>query len=278
MATSSAVVFDFEELEKVVEGLASLDSKTLGAVALRVVNTVANRGFDTSRKQMLRGVSLTETYVKERMTVEEGSDVANPSAKIIAFRPGGERRPQTKPVNLRQYGARIEREFTNWRNDGTARNSGKKVFGVERGTTLRSGQAGPVNRGVMYENPRKPGSKLPFKQRIGNQLLGLPVGTKARAISVEVRSGHRKEIKPSRAGFKAFMQRMPNGQVLVMRRVTRTGGKGNKGKIESLHSLSVAQLFKSLKTRALIIPLIMKDLEESAVEAFEEEIQKAINL
>jgi len=277
MATA-LVSYDLSELEVLAKGLGSLDANTLGGTAIRTVNEVTKRGFATAKRQMLSGVALSESYVNERMTVEEATDPKEPTATIIAFRPGGKRKPATKPVNLRQYAARIEQEFTNWRNDGTARNSGRQVFVTTMGGVLPKGQAGAVNQGAMYENPRKPGSKLPFKKRIGNQVLGLPVGTKAKDISVEVRTGNRKIIRPSSKGFKAFMQRMPNGEVLLMRRTTKTGGKGNKGKMESLHSLSVWQLFNAERTKAKIIPLIMADLESTAVSDFSEQIEKAFKL
>lgn len=265
---------DVSDLDALVGGLGGLTAESLGSAALRTVNAVANRGFAESKRKMLSGVNLTEAYVNERMTVEEGKDPNEPLAKIIAFRPGGQRKPGTKPVNLRQYSAFVETEPTNWRNTGAARDSGKQVFAVSSGTALSSLQAGAVRSGRLYANPRKPGSFLPFKKRIGNQMLDIAVGQKIKTISVEVVRGRRKPIKATSAGFKAFMQRMPNGEILVMRRTSRNGGAKGKGNITALSSLSVWQLFNVAKAK--VIPLIATDLEQTAVKEFAAEIEKAI--
>lgn len=263
---ASAVLIDVTQVERLASRLLTVDTESIGQAAMRSVNIVGKRGFDTSRKLMLRGVNLTESYVSERMDFEPANDPKKPTAVIVAFRPGGERKPGTKPVNLRQFVPIVAREPNNWSNSGVAADSGRAVFVRGTGATPhRKAGTGPNPQGTqMYRNPRKPGSYLPFIPRTGNPAQGIPVGQKQASISVEVVRGSRKTIKPSREGFNAFMQRMPNGQVLVMRRTTKNGGKNNKGKIEALHSLSVWQLFRN--TTAKVIPLIADDLQSTVAD------------
>lgn len=258
---SDLVQIDVDQIEALSKRLSRIDSETLGRVSLRAVNAVAHRGYDQSLRLMLSGVNLTESYVKERTDVEEATDPRKPVAKIIAFRPGGQRKPNTKPVNLRQYQPRLTLTNNNWSNSGVAADSGRLVFKTGAKTTF-------------YENPRKPGALLPFKKRKGNAALNIPVGQKAVSISVEVIAGQRKTLKAVN-GFDAFIQRMRNGELLVMRRIDKNGGSKKKGRIESLHSLSVAQLFNFAKAK--VIPLIAADLEASVTAALAEELEKAVN-
>jgi hypothetical protein len=277
----SLIQVDTSKIEALGARLAGVDSESLGKASMRALNVVVNRGFELGVRTMLTGVNLTESYVKERMTVEEATDPNKPVAKIIAFRPGGQRKSGIKPVNLRQYDPKLGLTFTNWRNTGVARNSGKKVFRPV-GEANRKQGTGPNKAGTSYyENPRKPGSKLPFYPRVGNRVLAIPVGQKVESISVEVVRGRRKMLKPVN-GFKAFMQRMPNGEVLVMRRTTKNGGKDNKGKIEALYSLSVAQLFQFIAKREndkarKFKDAILADLETTVAGEIIEEIQQAVN-
>lgn len=261
----SFVKVETAKIDALASKLGRLDSEALGRASTRALNLVVNRGFELGVRTMLTGVNLPESYVKDRMGVEEAKDISRPSAKIIAFRSGG-KRPGIRPVNLRQYDPKIGLTLTNWRNNGMARNSAKQFR---------------VDKGAMYENPRKPGTKLPFKKRVGNRVLGIPIGQKVESISVEVIKGRRKMLKPV-GGFKAFMQRMPNGEVLVMRRTTKNGGKGNKGKIEALYSLSVAQLFnfiakKDNEKARRYRDAIYDDLETTVTEEVIDEIRKAVN-
>ncbi len=268
------ISLDLSKIQAISDKLIRLNSEAIGRVAVRSLNAVINRGFDGSRKQMLKGVNLTELYVKDHMQVDVANDPFKPVAKIIAFVPGGQGRPSVKSVNLRQYNPKLTLTPTNWRNTGEARNSDLKVFKPAVNSTLSADKHGPktAKGALMYPNPRKPGSKLPFKPRIGNSVLNIPKGQKLKSISVEVVAGRRKMVKP-RKGLAAFMQRMPNGETLVMRR--KAGTKG-KGKIEALYSMSVAQLFRFAKTA--IVPVIMTDLESTVTEEVLEEFQRVVNL
>lgn len=260
------IELDLSKIEAIGDKLIRLDSRSINSVAVRGLNAVVNRGLDQSRRLMLAGVNLSDQYVKDRMDIEEATE-NKPIAKIIAFVPGGKGRPAIRSVNLRQYLPQSTLTPNNWRNTGVARNSGKKVF-----TPALEGANGKV---PLYGNPRKAGGLLPFRPRTGNKMLNVPVGQKVRSISVEVVKGRRKLLKPVR-GFAAFMQRMPNGELLVMRRVDKSGGKAGKGKIEALYSLSVAQLFKFAKSK--VIPIILDDLEATVSDELIEEFQRVVNL
>lgn len=230
--TTFNVVIETTEFEAVAKRLAELDAVAIGRASVRAVNTVAQRGFDESVKRMTSRVNLTESYVRERMTVEASNDPRKPEATIIAFRSGG-RRAGIRPVNLRQYAM------------------------VQLTAPVRFGNDNPkITKGAIGMNPRKKGSALPWKKRIGDSQAGIPVGQKGAGVSVEVVKGDRKTIS-----F-AFQRKMPNGEILVMARKAGQRGPGKgKGKIESLHSLSVWQLFRS--TASVVIPLITEDLEKT---------------
>lgn len=244
------VEIDVDELVAASDKLIAFDEGHIGKEILPVLNKVAERGFDESRRRMISRVNISDDYVRQRMDLEAANDARKPEAKIIAFRAGG-RRSGIRPVNLRQYSAVVQQTETNWSNSGVARNTGKKVFEV----------------GKFYKNPRKPGGKLPFKPRVGDPQQGIPVGKKAAGVSVEVLRGQRKAIDY------AFMRRMPNGEVLVMAR--KKGQKSGKGKIEPLYSLSVWQLFKNAAVE--VIPLVRADLQASVTPVVLAEIRKVLS-
>lgn len=262
--TSLLVSIETTGLQRVADNLTRITPQSIGALALSSVNKVAQRGYDESVKRMLSRYNLTEDYIRERMLVEPANEARRPEAVIVALRSGG-RRPGIRPTNLRQYGAIQLKTFTNWRNDGTARNSGKKIFNVGAGYPARNGE-GPRPTGPMYANPRKPGSKLPFIKRIGDQQAGIRVGEKAQGISVSVKRGSRKNVAP------AFLRKMPNGETLVMAR-KRPIGSG-KGKIEALYSQSVWQMFRRIS--AEIIPIVRDDLERTVADDVLAEVAQEI--
>lgn len=243
--TRFAVVIETTQIEAIAERLAWVGSVTIGEASVRAVNAVATRGFDESVKRMTARVNLSEAYVRDRMTVEPANDARKPEATIVAFRAGG-RRPGTRPVNLRQYAM------------------------VQLQQPVRFTNSDPrIANGRIGMNPRKQGSLLPWKKRTGDPQAGIPLGQKAAGVSVEVIKGDRKVIS-----F-AFQRRMKNGEILVMARKADQRGVGKgKGKIESLHSLSVWQLFRS--TAPEVIPFIADDLERSAIDELDKAIESII--
>lgn len=240
-----AVVVETTQVQSLAERLARLDSLSIGEASVRAVNAVATRGFDESVKRMTARVNLSETYVRDRMTLEPANDPRKPEAKIIAFRAGG-RRPALRAVNLRQYSMVQTSKPVRFTNDNPR-----------------------IAKGSMGMNPRKPGSLLPWKKRVGDPQAGIPLGQKAAGVSVEVVKGDRKLIS-----F-AFQRKMKNGEILVMARLRDQRGPGHgKGKIEALHSLSVWQLFRS--TAPEVINLIRDDLESSVGDEVQSTIESIL--
>ena len=246
-------------VEQVGDNLLRLDTLTLQQASLRAVNEVGHRTFDRSIQRMSERVNLTPDYVRSNMGFEAANDPAKPTATVVAYRSGGRKRIKSG-VNLRQYAPILSIEPNKYQNP-----AGGKRFTMKDGR-LATTPIGP--------NPRAPGKRLPFVLRTGNAMLKIPVGSKAGALSVEVVKGGRKVIKANEAGFKPFMQRMPNGELLVMRRSDRNGGKAGKGKIESLYSLSTWQLFR--RTAASLVTEVQDDLVETVGREIDAEIQKVL--
>lgn len=245
---------------KAGDNLLKIDNASIGNASLRAVNEVAERSFDLAIKRMTERVNLTQDYVQKNMGIEAANDPGKPKATIIAFRSGGRRR--VRPVNLRQYNPIFAIERNKYQNPSA--DGKRKRFTMKDGRQAMS-PIGP--------NPRKPGARLPFILRTGNPLLGIPVGSKQGDVSVEVLKGARKVIRPSSAGFKPFLQRMPNGELLVMRRTSKNGGKGNKGKIEALYSLSTWQLFRNAARD--MIPEVQEDLANTVAREIQVEVDEA---
>lgn len=240
-----SIVIDTSALEILPERLLRLSDSAIAQVGLRAVNEVAKRGFELSVRRMTDRVNLTEPYVRERMDVEPANDPRKPEARIIAFRAGG-RRPATRPVNIRQYAM------------------------VQLQAPVRFTNSDPrIAKGRMGMNPRKPGSTLPWKRRVGDPQAGIPIGMKAAGVSVEVLKGQRKPISY------AFQRRMPNGEILVMARKKGQRGVGKgKGKIEPITSLSVWQLFRS--TIPNIYSIVADDLSKTVGDDLEQLINEVI--
>lgn len=251
-----SVVVNALGVEKVGQNLGKINAELLGRASVSAVNEVAVRAFDESRRRMLSRVNLTPDYVRERMDLEPANDSPRPTATIIAFRAGG-RRKAVRPVNLRQY--RPLYEVKPARQNPTDR----KTF------TMRDGRVATY---PVTPNPRNRSKRLPFVLRTGSPALGIPVGQKPGQLSVEVLKGQRKVIKP-KGRFSAFLQTMPSGETLVMRRTNVNGGKSKKGSIEALYSLSVWQLFRN--AAAEVVPLVRKDLENTVGDAVTDAVNKA---
>ena len=261
MARLATVGVNTLDIERVAENLRNASLEQLRASALRAVNTVAQRGFKTTVTTITERSALKQPYIEERMGVEPATDARKPEAVIVAFRYKGTRRPALSGVNLRQYEPVVEIVPVRYPN---ASNTGKRFV-------MKDGRAA---KKPWSDNPRKPGGKLPFVVRTGNTMLGIPVDKKAGNLSVEVQRGQRKVVKPIN-GYKPFMQRMKNGETLVMVRTGKTNSKGkSKGAMRSVSSLSVWQLFRS--NMAKIIPLVAKDLEQTVGDEVVAELARKI--
>lgn len=280
MANALSVVIDVTEIESLKDRLLTVDTESIGKASLRAVNIVAERGFNESRKVMLRSVNLTDAYVKDRMEFVPANDARAPTASIIAFRPGGERKPSTRPVNLRQYAPIQMTTHNNWSNSGVATDSGRPIFAKGAGGAVhRKGGTGmgPNSQGTkFYKNPRKQGSYLPFIPRTGTTQKGafnMPLGQKQAGLSVEVLKGMRKTISyafvaSARAG------KTNGGQGLLVFKRDKNDHHG-KGKLIPIYSLSVWQMFRS--STAQVIPLIADDLQKTATDEVASAIQDKLS-
>lgn len=252
---ANAIRIDVTEIEAAAKALLRIDQASLQGAAQRAVNGAAQRGFDKARQIMLAGVNLTDDYVRNQMDVELSTANDKPVAQIIAFRAGG-KRPATRAINLRRFNPVQLQAINNWTNSGVNTKSGAKL-------NVRS----------ELENPRKPGSRLPFKKRIGAKHLGVAVGRKQAGITVEVLRGQRKELSfafmaPARKGTEA------GGQGLLVFKRDKADRNG-KGRLRPIYSLSVWQMFRHALPQ--VIPLVSKDLEQSVVAEIDVEIQKVVN-
>jgi hypothetical protein len=246
---SISVVVSVAELEQVANNLLRVDNAALAKASVRGVNESTQRIYDESRRIMLSGVNLTDDYVRQRMTVEPANDENKPEAVIAAFRSGGSRRPNTRPVNLRQYAA------------------------VQLQAPVRFDNSDPrIVRGDLGTNPRAPGKALKWKKRVGAPQLSIPVGQKQAGISVEVLKGQRKTL-PFAFFASARRGAVAGGQGLLVFTRDKNDKKG-KGKLRPLYSLMVWQLFRDASAK--VIPFARKDLEQSLANEVAAEAEKAL--
>lgn len=239
---SLSVKIDVLKVEGLASNLRRITPGRLGSAAMRGLNRAAEYTFEESRRRILSGVNLTDAYVKSRMDLEPANDPNRPSATIVAFRKGG-RRPATEGVNLRQYAA------------------------VQLTAPVRFNNSDPRIAGNKWgRNPRAADKFLKWKKRTGHPALGIPVGEKQAGVSVEVKQGSRKTLR------NAFIQRMRNGQALVMERIN-PNARG-KGKIRALASLSVWQMFR--KQMAVVVPLAEKRMRSEIADEVLAEINEVL--
>lgn len=252
---ANAIRIDVTELQAAAKSLLRIDQASLQGAAQRAVNGAAQRGFDKARQIMLAGVNLTDDYVKSQMDVELSAGNGKTTAQIIAFRAGG-KRSAARAINLRRFSPQQLDAINNWTNSGVNTKSGARL-----------------NVKSKLENPRKPGSSLPFKKRIGAKHLGLAVGRKQAGLAVEVVRGQRKTVAyafmaPANKGAEK------GGQGLLVFSRGKSDHSG-KGKLRPIYSLSVWQMFRH--SLAQVIPFVAKDLEQSMLSEIQGEIQKVVN-
>jgi len=94
------VEIDISRIERLGEALGGIDSGSLGEASMRAVNAVADETYDLARPRMLATINLTDTYVRDRMTVNHATNPNNVSASIVA---SGDKSSMTI---LARYGAR----------------------------------------------------------------------------------------------------------------------------------------------------------------------------
>jgi hypothetical protein len=230
------VAVEIATLEEVANSLAHVDDAALGRAAVTAVNTVAQKAFGDAKAKMNAGINLPDSYLDERMAFEPATDPGKPTAKVLA---------RARNTTLTQYGATQLTRPVKYPNDS-------------------------FTAGAMGKNPRKAGTLLPWKLRVGNAALGIPVGMKQDGISVEVTRGSRKPI----TSVKSFFVRGRNGNMLVMTRKPGTTGK-KRGDLKALYGPSVYQLFRAALDEAFLNDVADR-LGRTVVELTADELKKAL--
>lgn len=218
--------------------IGKLGGERLGEVVVESLNEAGESAYELSQKRILRGVNLTEEYVKRRLEKTK----ATKGRPTYVIESAG-----SNTTSLGHYGALVNREPVNWTNDRIKR------FGPWPGWTRRQGddkQAGvsvEVTRGNRKElgGSNKPfiipGGK--FKDKSGNPLIFRGTGNPGRSKG-ESRPGHPARKKPRQA-------------------------------IEALYGPSVYQLFRS--TIPLVRDEIEDDIENRLLANVEAAIQEVFD-
>lgn len=86
MATKGKIEvrLDVTRLDSLSDKLGEIDGRQLGIAAVRAVNEVTDRVYDTARKRMNAGINLTDQYLRDNMQVIHADDPARPRAVIRA--------------------------------------------------------------------------------------------------------------------------------------------------------------------------------------------------
>lgn len=231
MTRSLRVEVNTKTVASLADRLDLVDGQALGRVGLEAVNEVADRTYERSLDRMLQGINLTDQYLRERMAVSPATNAAAPRATIAA---------RIRHTTLGRYGYKQLVQPVRYTNAAISNLIGK-----------------------LGDNPRKPGSLLPWKARTGDAYRGIPSDYKQAGISVEVVKGRRKEISY------AFVIPTAGGPLAVKRI------KGTRRKVEALYGPSVYQLFNHALDDDFL-ESIGDDLEATVVKGATETIGKIL--
>ncbi len=190
MATNAFnIKIDVSNVEGLADTLGKLTPEHIGEITIDAINSVADKTYDISRKTILRGVNLTDSYVQRRMVVEHATK-QKPEAAIIAF--GG----KSFLTSLSHYGAMQQTQAVTWTNER------------------------------ILADGHKFGKKWPgWIRRTGDAARGIAVGEKTGGVSVNVTS--RKQLKTSKAIIVPNIKDR-DGNSLVFKRVGGSGRKDSK--------------------------------------------------
>jgi hypothetical protein len=235
------ISIDILEVEGLADDLGHLSIDDIERAAGRAANVVTEKGYVDARARMNRGINLSDSYLQGKMAFVPARKQG--TAMVATVEARGEH------TNLGRFAARQLTQVVRWPND-----------------RIPIGKKGP--------NPRKPGSFLPWKARIGDQSRSIPVGMKQAGISVEVTRGSRKPI-PS-----AFTigKRSTDGDLIVFTAVQpRSPGarSGKKGKIKAMTGPSVYQLFRAALDDKFLGDLA-ENLRGSVLALTGDELRKAL--
>jgi len=226
-----SIVVSPGKLTDLADKLKHVNAETLGVASLRAVNAVATRAYDKGVESIVSGINLAPEYVKERMSLQEATDPNAPAARIVAMRKGD--RPPTLGPSFGAQPIVVPDKYPN----------------------------GSFVAWRMSANPRKPGSLLPWKPRIGNAALGVPAGMKTRGFSVSVVKGKIESFYKSASGnHVSFLFRAKNGMLLSATRLVGADSHA-KGAIQVLRGPAVWQMFRTNVSYAYTT--IANDLEKT---------------
>lgn len=203
-ANAFAIKIDVAQLEAFADKLATLTPEKVGALLVDAVNETADSAYELSRKAILSGINLTDTYVKSHMRVEHAT-ARKPEAAIVAL--GG----KGHTTGLSHYGALQETKKVTWSNE--------RIESL--GHTLSAKWPGWVRRS-------------------GDEARGIDEGDKTAGVSVQV-TASRKKLQTSKAILMPGVVDR-EGNTLVFKRVGGSGRKDSK--LKALQGPSVYQLFR----------------------------------
>ena len=204
MASYLSIDFDVSKVENLAEKLAGMTPDAVGAMLVSAINETADTAYELSRKAILRGVNLTDSYVQSNMWLRPATS-SNPKAEIVAF---GDKAHLT---GLSHYGAMQITKPVTWSNERI--------------------------KGIGHDFSDKwPG----WIRRHGDEDRGIAEGDKTGGVSVQVTSS-REVLKTSRAILlPGIRDRELNP--MVFKRVAGSGRK--KSTLKRLLGPSVYQLFR----------------------------------
>src|ERR1700740_2845536 len=112
-----------DDLKSVDDALMHLSSTGLGEVALRTVNSVAARTYDSTLEAMIAGINLSDEYVRSKSSVLLASNPNDATAMIMATNDAAQ------PSTLTSYGATVVTRAVK----NPKRSKGNASIGVARG-------------------------------------------------------------------------------------------------------------------------------------------------
>lgn len=82
--TQITLEIDVRAIAALAQKLQGVTPETLGSTAVRAVNTVLERTYETTRARMNGQLNLTDAYVTSRMQLQRADNPLKPSGSIIA--------------------------------------------------------------------------------------------------------------------------------------------------------------------------------------------------
>lgn len=84
MAGAFSIQVDIAQVEHLADKLAGLSPERVGELMVEAINATTDTAYELSRKAILSGINLTDSYVQSHMVIEKAT-AQNPTAAIVAF-------------------------------------------------------------------------------------------------------------------------------------------------------------------------------------------------